>query len=109
MQKALRNLLSRVVTMKVNTQKQIGQQYLENRKVSSDGLIDILNILHGSSQVVEGLFQLLARLPVKTLPDQEGQLVGVLTGGGDPHSPWPVVVQMGQLVRQLLEMVRLQS
>ena len=54
-------------------------------------------------EVVEDLLQLLAGLPVEALPHQEGQLVGILAGGGHPHSPWPVVVQVGKLVGQLLQ------
>ena len=36
-------------------------------------------------------------------------LMGVLTGGGNTDSAGPVVVQVGQLVRQLLEVLGLQA
>jgi len=35
--------------------------------------------------------------------------VGILAWGWDTHCTWPVVIEMRQLVRQLLEMVRLQA
>jgi hypothetical protein len=71
-----------------------------------NSVIEIVNSARSNShklKVVKNLLQLLARLPVEALPHQEGQLVGVLAGGGHPHSPWPVVVQVGQLVGQLLQ------
>ena len=36
-------------------------------------------------------------------------LVSVLAGGGNTDSAGPVVVEVGQLVRQLLEVLRLQA
>ena len=36
-------------------------------------------------------------------------LVGVLTRGGDTDSAGPVVVQVGQLVRQLLQLLGVQA
>ena len=58
-----------------------------------------------SSKVEKQVLKLLAGLLVKTLPHEEGELVSVLAGGGHPHCPGPVVVQMTQLVCQLLEMI----
>ena len=46
---------------------------------------------------------------MKTLPHEEGELVSVLAGGGHPHRARPVVVEVGQLVRQLLNVLRLES
>ena len=46
---------------------------------------------------------------MQRLADQEGELVSVLAGGGHPHRARPVVVEVGQLVRQLLDMLRLQT
>ena len=34
--------------------------------------------------------------------------MGVLAGGGNTDGPGPVVVEVGQLVRQLLQVLRLQ-
>ena len=42
---------------------------------------------------------------MKTLPHEEGELVSILAGGGHPHCPGPVVVQMTQFVCQLLEVI----
>merc|ERR1712055_1147760 len=68
------------------------------------------NLQHGDClQVVKHLLELLARLPVQALSHQEGQFVGVLARSWDTHCAWPVVVEVSQLVRQLLEMVRLQA
>merc|ERR1719209_1893570 len=60
-------------------------------------------------QVVQNLLELLAGLPMQALPHQEGKFVGILARSWDTHCAWPVVVKMGQLVRQLLEMVWLQA
>lgn len=43
------------------------------------------------------------------LSHQVSQLVGVLTHHGDPHCAGPVVVEMGQLVGQRLDVLGLQS
>ena len=59
------------------------------------------------SQIEEDILERLAGLLVQALAHQEGELVRVLAGGGDPHRARPVVVQVGQLVRQLLDMLRL--
>ena len=58
-----------------------------------------------SSKVEQQVLKLLAGLLVKTLPHKEGELVSVLAGGGHPHCPGPVVVQMTQFVSQLLEVI----
>ena len=60
------------------------------------------------SQIEEDILERLAGLLVQALAHQEGELVRVLAGGGDPHRARPVVVQVAQLVRQLLEVVWLQ-
>ena len=46
---------------------------------------------------------------MERLADQIGQLVSVLTHHGDSHCAWPVVVEVGQLVGQSLDVLRLQS
>ena len=58
-----------------------------------------------SLQVEKKIVELLRRLPLKTLSDQHGELVRVLAGGRNPHSARPVVVQVSQLVRQLLDVL----
>ena len=58
------------------------------------------------SKVIQQILELLTWLPVETLAHQEGELVGVLAGGGDPHGAGPVVVEVAQLVGQLLDVVR---
>ena len=60
-------------------------------------------------QVEQRILQLVAWLLVQRLADQEGELVGVLAGGGHPHRARPVVVEVGQLVRQLLDVLRLEA
>ena len=65
----------------------------------NDGLINVVKNL----QVIEYLLQLVARLLVQALSYQEGQLVSVLAGGGNPHSPRPVEVEVCELVGQLLK------
>lgn len=45
----------------------------------------------------------------ETNPHQEGELVGVLAGGGHPDGAWPVVIEVGQLVRQHLDVLGLQA
>ena len=55
-------------------------------------------------QVEQRILQLVAWLLVQRLADQEGELVGVLAGGGHPHRARPVVVEVGQLVRQSLHL-----
>mgnify|MGYP001339087262 FL=1 len=59
-----------------------------------------------SSKVEQQVLELLTWLLVKTLTHEEGKLVGVLAGGGHPHCPRPVIVQVTQLVGQLLQVVR---
>ena len=61
------------------------------------------------SQVEQRILQLVAWLLVQRLADQEGELVGVLAGGGHPHRARPVVVEVGQLVRQLLNVLRFET
>ena len=46
-------------------------------------------------QVEQRILQLVAWLLVQRLADQEGELVGVLAGGGHPHRARPVVVEVG--------------
>ena len=48
---------------------------------------------------------MLTGLLVKGGPSQEGQLVRVLAGRGHAHSAGPVVVEVGQLVGQPLQLV----
>ena len=46
---------------------------------------------------------------MKGLSHQVSKLVGVLTHHGDPHSAGPVVVEVGQLVGQRLDVLGLQA
>ena len=62
-----------------------------------------------SSKVEQQVLELLTWLLVQTLTHEEGELVGVLAGGGHPHCPRPVVVEVGQLVGQLLDVLGLQA
>ena len=48
---------------------------------------------------------MLAGLRMKRGPGEERQLVCVLTGGRDTHCARPIVIQVGQLVRQPLQLV----
>ena len=81
--------------------------------ITSQWQIPVLDTENGIStnhlQVEQRILQLVAWLLVQRLADQEGELVGVLAGGGHPHRARPVVVEVGQLVRQLLDMLRLQT
>ena len=60
-------------------------------------------------QVVENIFQLLAGLLMKTLTNKEGKLVGVLAWSRNSDCSWPVVVEMGEFVSQLLDVVGLEA
>ena len=42
---------------------------------------------------------------METLTHEEGELVSVLAGGGDPHCAGPVVVKVAQLAGQLRQVV----
>ena len=59
-------------------------------------------------QVEQCILKLLTWLLVKTLTDQECQLVCILTWSWNTNCPWPIVVQVGQLVGQPLQVTRLQ-
>ena len=56
-------------------------------------------------QIVEQISETLGRHFVQAVAHQEGQLVGVLAHRRDPDSARPVIVKMGQLIRQALDMV----
>ena len=60
-------------------------------------------------QVVEKIIESLTWHSVKRVTHEEGELVSVLADHGDPHRPRPVVVEVGQLVGQRLDVLRLQS
>ena len=57
------------------------------------------------SQIEENILERLAGLLVQALAHQEGELVRVLAGGGDPHRARPVVVHVGQLVGHALNKI----
>ena len=63
--------------------------------------------MHVRLQIVQGILELVTWGSVQRLPHEEGQLVGVLAGGGDPHCAGPVVVEVTQLVGELLDVFRL--
>ena len=60
-------------------------------------------------QIVKRFPELVAWSDVETFAHEEGELVGVLAGGGDPHGAGPVVLKMTQLVRQLLDVLGLEA
>ena len=62
-----------------------------------------------SSQIEEQIIQTVGGHAMQGISDQECQLVSVLTDHGDPDCPGPVVVQVGQLVAQPLDVLRLQA
>ena len=61
------------------------------------------------SQIEENILERLAGLLVQALAHQEGELVRVLAGGGDPHRARPVVVEVAQLVGEGLHVPRQQA
>ena len=60
-------------------------------------------------QIVETVSKNIVRLLMNALPDEEGELVSVLTRSRHTDGTWPIVVQMAQLVCQTLEVIRLET
>jgi len=71
-------------------------------------LINKTKISIACLQIEQSILELLAWLLVKTLTNQECQLMCILTWSWHTHCPWPVVVQMGQLIGQPLQVTWLQ-
>jgi len=61
------------------------------------------------SEIEELVGKGFGRVTVYVDPNESGQFVGILAGGGDADRPRPVVVQVGQFVRKALNVVRLQA
>ena len=61
--------------------------------------------LLGASEEMEEIFEPVIWLLVKRVSNEECQFVGVLADGRDSHCPSPVVVQVGHLIGQLLDVV----
>ena len=95
------NLFLTITFLEISTDYIIGKKHLCINESKTH------NEMHVRLQIVQGILELVTWGSVQRLPHEEGQLVGVLAGGGDPHCAGPVVVKVTQLVGELLDVFRL--